>query len=68
MEQSCVLYEVCYVTTEDAWEPTGSQYVSKAQAEEELRRLKTSFPTAFVARTVMTRCDSKSVRRQLKAV
>lgn len=68
MERSCVLYEVCYVTPEDAWVPTGSQYESKAEAERELVRLRASFPTAFVARTVMTRCDSGHHNQILKAV
>lgn len=68
MERSCVLYEVCYATPEYAWEPTGSQYESKTQAEKELIRLRAFYPTAFVARTVMTRCDSRLDSPTLKAV
>lgn len=68
MERSCVLYEVCYTTLEDAWEPTGSQYESKAEAEKEMIRLSAFYPTAFVARTVMTRCDSKLGNPTLKVV
>ncbi|MBX9658577.1 MAG: hypothetical protein K2X00_08410 [Nitrospiraceae bacterium] len=68
MTQCEVLYEVCYSTPEYGWEPMGVMHESRAEAEHELREKKPYYPTAFLVRVVMTRCEEKSTHRHLQAV
>jgi len=46
----------------------GVMHESRAEAEHELREKKPYYPTAFLVRVVMTRCEEKSTHRHLQAV
>lgn len=68
MERCQVLYEICYSTPEFGWEPMGMLYETREEAEFDLRDKKAYFPTAFLARVVMTRCDEVVLKQHLHAV
>lgn len=68
MTQCQVLYEVCYSTTECGWNPMGVMYETRKEAERELLEKKPYYPTAFLVRVVMTRCEEKMPARHLQAI
>ena len=68
MERRQVLYEVCRSTPECAWDPMGPMFETKEEAECELLEKKPYYPTAFLVRVVMTRCEEKLARKHLQVV
>ena len=68
MPRSQILYEVCCSSPKDEWEPMGTMYSNRAEAEQELKERKPHYPTAFLARIVFTRMAEPPARRRLRAV
>lgn len=68
MSRAQVLYEVCHSTPESEWEPMGTMYSDKDEAEDELRKKRPHYPTAFLARIVFTRVEKSKARRSLRTV
>jgi len=63
-----VFYAVGQFTSDGEWDPFGTMYDCKREAEQEFREMKPSYPTARLVRVVVTPCDERTSDRSLRAV
>jgi hypothetical protein len=68
MSQRLVLYQVCRVTEDSAWDPMGPLSLTKQAAERLLEQIKHTCPTAFIAQMVCTRMSPTRSVGALKLV
>ena len=63
-EKTVVMWECCRDRDGETFDPTGLVAETKAEALEELKRLRVMWPDTYLVKVVMTRCSENEERAE----